>query len=150
MNQSNIILRKGTKEDIPSIMELVMELAIFENAESEMVATKEMYEDTIDEGIYDLIVATVGDQIVGMMLFYYGFSTWKGKMLYLEDFVVSSNNRSLGIGQLLFDKMIEEAKDKKCALIKWQVLDWNKDAIRFYKKQNATIETEWYNGKILF
>ncbi len=150
MNQSNIKLRKGILEDIPEIMALVKELAIFEKAEEEMIATTEMYNQAIKENLFDLFVATVDGKIAGMMLYYYGFSTWKGKMLYLEDFVVSADQRSGGIGQKLFDQLLLEAKDKGCTMIKWQVIDWNKDAIRFYERQSAKIEKEWYNCKIIF
>lgn len=150
MNQSNIKLRKGILEDIPEIMALVKELAIFEKAEEEMIATTEMYNQAIKEKLFDLFVATVDGKIAGMMLYYYGFSTWKGKMLYLEDFVVSADQRSGGIGQKLFDQLLLEAKDKGCTMIKWQVIDWNKDAIRFYERQSAKVETEWYNCKIIF
>ena len=150
MNQSNIKLRKGILKDIPEIMALVKELAIFEKAEEEMIATTEMYNQAIKENLFDLFVATVDGKIAGMMLYYYGFSTWKGKMLYLEDFVVSADQRSGGIGQKLFDQLLLEAKDNGCTMIKWQVIDWNKDAIRFYERQSAKVETEWYNCKIIF
>ena len=85
-----------------------------------------------------------------MTLYYMTYSTWKGKMLYLEDFVVKADQRNKGIGQLLFDAFIEVAKAKKCRMVKWQVLDWNEPAIRFYEKNNATIETEWWTAKIIF
>lgn len=149
MNQPKIKLRKGNIHDIPEIMLLVKELAIFEKAEKEMVATTDMYEQALNENIYDIMVATIDGTITGMMLYYYGFSTWKGKMLYLEDFVVSAAHRSIGIGQVLFDQLTTVAKENNCALMKWQVIDWNEGAIKFYKKQEASIETEWYNCKLI-
>ncbi len=78
------------------------------------------------------------------------FSTWKGKMLYLEDFVVKEAFRKKGVGQVLWNKYIDIAKEKDCALVKWQVLDWNEPAVKFYEKNGATIEKEWWNGKIIF
>jgi GNAT superfamily N-acetyltransferase len=69
-------------------------------------------------------------------------------MLYLEDFVVTESYRQYGVGQMLFDRFIEVAREKDCFLVKWQVLDWNEPAIRFYEKNNAIIESDWYNGKI--
>ena len=75
------------------------------------------------------------------------YSTWKGKMVYLEDFVVNEQYRRYGIGQLLYDRLLVESKNMKARLVKWQVLDWNEPAINFYKKNNVIIETEWYNVK---
>jgi GNAT superfamily N-acetyltransferase len=69
-------------------------------------------------------------------------------MLYLEDFVVEEDYRSFGVGQLLFENVLEQGRKKACKLVKWQVLDWNKDAIRFYERNKATIEKGWWNGKI--
>ena len=97
-----------------------------------------------------MLVAEVDNSIVGMTLYYDTFSTWKGKMLYLEDFVVKESYRSQGIGDLLFDATLVEAKKRKCLLMKWQVLDWNTEAVKFYKRKQAEIETEWWNGKIVF
>jgi len=85
-----------------------------------------------------------------MTLYYMTFSTWKGKMLYLEDFVIKKGFRRLGIGQLLFDAFLETAREKGCKLTKWQVLDWNETALKFYEKNNAIIEKDWWNGKIIF
>jgi GNAT superfamily N-acetyltransferase len=147
---SNVIIRKGRSEDLDAAMDLVMELAIFEKAPEAMVATKEMYQECFDNNTYDFNVATIDEKVVGMTLFYYCFSTWKGKMCYLEDFVVAEGYRSQGVGQMLFDVLIKEAKDNHCALVKWQVLDWNAEAIKFYQRQNVIIEDEWYNVKIIF
>jgi ribosomal protein S18 acetylase RimI-like enzyme len=83
-----------------------------------------------------------------MALYYMTYSTWKGRMLYLEDFVVSAGFRRYGVGQRLFDAYLRRAKALECRLVKWQVLDWNEPAINFYRKNNAIIETEWWNGKI--
>ena len=145
-----IIVRKATENDLGDIHELVRELAIYEKAEPEFVADLETYKRNFREGVYDVIVAEMGGKIVGMVLFYLTFSTWKGRMLYLEDFVVASSYRGLGIGQQLFDAFQEEAKNLNCALAKWQVLDWNEPAVKFYEKNNATIEKEWWNCKVFF
>jgi GNAT superfamily N-acetyltransferase len=87
--------------------------------------------------------------IIGMAIYYPTFSTWRGKMLYLEDFYVQPKYRSKGIGQSLFDSILHRARITNCKLMKWQVLDWNKKAIKFYKRNNAEIETEWLNGKLI-
>ena len=88
--------------------------------------------------------------IVGITVFYMTFSTWRGKCLYLEDFYVQPSYRKYGIGQKLFDAYLDEAKKRGALQTKWQVLDWNEPALNFYKKNNAVIEKEWWNGKIFF
>lgn len=146
----NIIVRKATTEDLPSIYELVRSLAIYEKAEHELTATIEDYRNDFAAGIFQSHVAELDGKVVGMVLYYMNYSTWKGRMLYLEDFVVFEEYRQHGIGQLLWDELCEEAQRQGARLLKWQVLDWNEPAIKFYKKNNATIETEWYNGKVFF
>ena len=141
-------LLKGRKEHLPGIMALVNELAVFEKEPDAVTATLLDYEKAFEKHLIDFIVATVNNDIIGMALYYDTFSTWKGKMLYLEDFYVQAEYRSLGIGAKLFDEVVEEARRRDCVLLKWQVLDWNKRAIQFYKSKNAEIETIWYNGKL--
>ena len=145
-----INIRKATKADLPSIYDLVKSLAIYEKAEQEVTATLEDYHNDFEAGIFQSHVAEMDGKIVGMVLYYMNYSTWKGRMLYLEDFVVYEAYRRHGIGQLLWDELGEEAKRQGARLLKWQVLDWNEPAIKFYEKNNATIEKEWYNGKIFF
>ncbi len=143
-----ISIRKATPADIPAIHSLVRELAIYEKAEDAFVATLAEYEQDFAEEVYDALVAEAEGKVVGMALYYLAYSTWKGRMLYLEDFVVFEQYRRYGIGQLLFDAFLEVAKHENCRLVKWQVLDWNEPALRFYEKNEAIIEKEWWNGKI--
>ncbi len=145
---SNVLIRQAEKKDIPSIFSLVEELALYEKAADAVITSVQSYEDDFDNNLYGAFVAEFEGEIVGMALYYMAFSTWKGKMLYLEDFVVRESHRRYGAGQLLFDAFLAEAKVRKCSLVKWQVLDWNEPAIRFYEKNNAIIEKEWWNGKI--
>jgi len=142
-----IKVRKAKQEDIPSVYQLVKELAIYEKEPDAVTASLEDYYQDFADKIYEVLVAEEGNQIVGIAIYYMTYSTWKGKMLYLEDFVVAQSHRRLGIGQLLFDAYKAEAIEKKARLIKWQVLDWNEPAIAFYKKNGATIEKGWYNVK---
>jgi len=149
IKDSEIFIRKAEKSDLADVRNLVKELARYENEPTAVTASQKEYEDLFEEGWYECIIATIDDKIIGIALYYKTFSTWKGRMLYLEDLVVTEPFRSKGIGQLLFDAVLETAKAMNCALLKWQVLDWNKPAIRFYEKNKAIIETEWWNGKII-
>ncbi|MCI5084072.1 MAG: GNAT family N-acetyltransferase [Saprospiraceae bacterium] len=145
-----IKIRDARLEDLPQVHELVRELAIYEKAEKEFIATLEDYETDFKAGIFEVILAEAEAQTIGMCLYYMTYSTWKGRMLYLEDFVVKSAFRQMGVGQLLFDAYLAKAKEKGCRMTKWQVLDWNEPAVKFYEKNNAIIEKEWWNGKIIF
>jgi predicted N-acetyltransferase YhbS len=144
-----IEIRKGQARDIPAIYELVKELAIYEKEPEAVTATIDDYHKLFNSKLYSFLVAEAENEIVGTAIFYDTFSTWKGKMLYLEDFVVRQSKRKSGIGQRIWDQLIVEAEERKCKLIKWQVLDWNTPAILFYEKNKAIIEKEWWNGKII-
>ncbi|MCB9301482.1 MAG: GNAT family N-acetyltransferase [Lewinellaceae bacterium] len=150
MEHSEILIRLGTKEDLPDVHKLVYELAVYEKAPEELVATVEDYHRDFEAGIFETLVAEAGGDIIGMALYYMTYSTWKGRMLYLEDFVVQEPHRRRGIGRQLFEAFLNRAREKECRLAKWQVLDWNEPALDFYRKFDAAIETNWWNGKIFF
>ena len=141
-------IRLAEKADLPAIYALVKELALYEKAPESVTATLIDYEIDFDDKIFESIVAEINGEIVGMALYYMAYSTWRGRMLYLEDFVVKESVRKAGIGKLLFDRVLEIAREKKAILLKWQVLDWNEPALNFYKKYDAIIEDEWLNGKL--
>jgi GNAT superfamily N-acetyltransferase len=143
-----MIIRQAERRDIPTIFALVQELALYEKAPEAVITSVASYEEDFDNNVFEAIVAEMEGEVIGMALYYMAFSTWKGKMLYLEDFVVKETHRRYGAGQLLFDAFLAKAKEKKCTLTKWQVLDWNEPAVRFYEKNNAIIEREWWNGKL--
>ena len=146
----NISTRNATKADLPILLELVRELASYEKAPEEVWADLKEYEEGWENGDFEAIVAIDQDgSILGTVIFYLTWSTWKGRMLYLEDFIVKSNFRQKGVGQLLFDCFLDRARTLNCKLAKWQVLDWNEPAVKFYEKIGATIEKEWWNGKLL-
>lgn len=145
---TNIKIRKIKVSEMQKAYELVRELAIYEKAEESLTIGLEEYNKQFEEQLFDILVAEHNSTIIGMALYYPTFSTWKGKMMYLEDFVVQEAFRKSGVGQLLFDAFLEEAKTQDCKLVKWQVLDWNEPAINFYKKNNANIEDEWLSCKI--
>ena len=147
---SDIKIRVGVKRDLPDILKLIQELADYEKAPAEVevtVAEMENWGFGTDK-IFDFFVAEKNGIIVGLALYYYKYSTWKGKCLFLEDIIVTEKMRGTGIGKLLFDKIVEVAKEKKVRRLEWQVLEWNEPAIKFYKKYNATLDPEWLNGKL--
>lgn len=145
-----ITLRKGKKSDLPEVLKLVKELALYEKAPEQVTNTIAMMEE---EGfgahpIYAFIVAEKDDQIIGLSLYYYRYSTWKGKRLWLEDLIVTESERGLGAGKMLFDRTLKIAKEEKCTGMMWQVLDWNEPAINFYKKYDTHFDNEWMNCSI--
>ncbi len=144
---SEIIIRAGRKEDLPSVLELIRELATYEKAAHEVVNTVDRLErDGFGPNpAYGLFVAEIDHAIVGISLFYWRYSTWKGRRLYLEDIVVNESQRGKGVGKLLFDRTIQHAVDEDSQGMMWQVLDWNEPAINFYKKYGAKLDGEWIN-----
>jgi ribosomal protein S18 acetylase RimI-like enzyme len=144
------MIRKCTIEDMPAIYELVVELAVFEKEPEAVVSNISEYEKCYTDKLIDCFVAEMDGKVVGMALYYYVFSTWKGRSLYLEDFVVKADYRSHGIGQQLFDAIVDQAKKSGCRDMRWQVLDWNEQAIKFYEKNNSTFLKNWWNGRINF
>lgn len=141
-------IRPATEADIPAIHALVYELAVYEKEPEAVVTTPDEYLADFRAGLFSALVAEVDGQIAGMMLYFMAYSTWKGKMLYLDDFVVNEAYRRYGIGQKLYDAFLAEAQRLGCRLAKWQVLDWNEPAINFYRKNEAIIETGWWNVKV--
>ena len=146
----DIQIRFAEEADLQAIRELVVELAIFEKEPDAVKATLTDYKQAFSSGLITMLVAELEGKIIGMTLYYDTFSTWRGKMLYLEDFVVKEQYRSRGIGDLLFDATLADAKARGCKLMKWQVLDWNTGAQKFYERKKAIVEKEWWNGKIVF
>lgn len=132
------------------MLELVKELAVYERAPDEVTVTLEHFTESGfgPNPVWWAFVAELDGRIVGFAMYYIRFSTWKGQRMYLEDFIVTDECRGKGIGRLLFDRLIEEAKEKGFNAIVWQVLKWNEPAINFYKKYNASFDGEWYNSAI--
>ncbi|TKC06763.1 GNAT family N-acetyltransferase [Pedobacter polaris] len=144
----NINIRVAVKEDCKRLLELINELAVYEKAPEEVTVTLAEF---IDAGfgetpVWKAFVAEDNNNIVGFALFYTRYSTWKGCRLYLEDFIVTEDCRGKGVGKLLFDKVIEEAKNGNYNGMVWQVLDWNEPALNFYNKYRADIESGWLNA----
>ncbi|MDB5116349.1 MAG: acetyltransferase family protein [Mucilaginibacter sp.] len=145
-----IHLRLAVKEDCVRLIELVNELALYEKAPQEVTVTLQEFEEAGfgEKPVWKAYVAEVGGLIVGFGLYYIRFSTWKGCRMYLEDFIVTEPMRGRGIGKLLFDQLIIEAKELDFSGMVWQVLDWNEPALNFYTKYNAAIEAGWLNASL--
>jgi GNAT superfamily N-acetyltransferase len=130
---------------------LIQELALYEKAPEQVSNTAEQLSiDLFQSFLCEAIVAENNKEIIGFALYYTSYSTWKGVSLYLEDFYVKENHRNKGIGNMLFEKVVEIAKDKKVKRMDWQVLEWNDLAMRFYEKKEAELSSEWVNGRLYF
>ena len=144
----DVTIRRAVKEDCLRMMELVQELAIFEKEpDAVIVAFDHFVESGFGEKpLWWAFVAEINGTVEGFALYYIRYSTWKGQRMYLEDLLVTEKLRGMGVGKLLFDKLIEEAKEKKFTGVAWQVLEWNEPAIKFYKKlDNVSFDNGWLN-----
>jgi GNAT superfamily N-acetyltransferase len=143
-----IVIRKAMREDCTSMMQLIHELAVYEKAPEEVTVD---FDHFVESGfgenpVWYAFVAEAKNKVVGFALYYIRYSTWKGQRMYLEDILVNEPWRGKGIGKLLFDQLIEEAKEKKLKGMVWQVLEWNEPAINFYKKYKGVVfDNEWVN-----
>ncbi len=146
----NVKLRVAKKEDCPRLLELVHELALFEKAPEQVTVTLHEFEEAGfgEKPVWKAFVAETDGFIAGFALYYIRYSTWKGCRMYLEDILVTETMRGKGIGKLLFDQLIVEAKQLGLNGITWQVLDWNEPAIKFYNKYGAGIEDGWLNASL--
>ena len=138
-------IRKGTIQDMPAVLALIRELAIFEREPDAVVVTAA---DLVRDGfgaqaLFETLVAEVEGKIVGMALFYFRYSTWKGKTIHLEDLIVSESMRGTGVGYGLYSEIIRRGKLENVRRIEWNVLDWNAPAIDFYKKSGAKVLEDW-------
>jgi GNAT superfamily N-acetyltransferase len=146
----SIVIRRALKTDCPRLLELITELAIYEKAPDEVTVSLSHFEESGfgNNPVYWSFVAEEDGIILGFALYYIRYSTWKGQRMYLEDILVTEAARGKGIGKLLLDRLIVEAKEKNLSAIVWQVLEWNEPAINFYKKYNAKFDGEWVNCSI--
>lgn len=156
-----VTIRKAVKKDCERMMELIHELALYEKAPEEVTVNFEHFVDTGfgEKPVWWAFVAEASPvsseggekKVQGFALWYIRYSTWKGTRLYLEDILVTDKMRGKGIGKQLFDRLVEEAKEKKYSGMMWQVLDWNEPAINFYKKYpGVNIDGGWLNCNINF
>ena len=139
------LIRKAKATDMSKVLDLIVELAIFEK---EPLAVEISVDDLIQHGIgsssdFDCFVAEAANDIVGIALVYTRFSTWKGRVLHLEDLIVSKNMRGKGVGSALLDRVVKHASDLKVKRVSCEVLDWNTPAIQFYEAKGADVKRDW-------
>ena len=140
-----MIIRIATKNDMPSVLELIQELAVFEKEPEAVVVTAEdlVRDGFSDNPLFECFVAEENNEIIGMALYYYRFSTWKGKTIHLEDLIVREDKRGTGAGFALYSEIIKKGKAENVRRIEWNVLDWNTPAIDFYEKSGANVLKDW-------
>ena len=146
----SVTIRYARLEDCERMLELINELALYEKAPEEVTVTLDEFKDAGfgNNKVWKAFVAEIDEKIEGFALYYTRYSTWKGCRLYLEDFIVTEKMRGKGIGKLLFEEILKEAKNNNYSGVVWQVLDWNQPAINFYNKYNAQIEDGWLNASL--
>lgn len=147
----NITIRRAERKDCARLLELVKELAEYERAPDAVTVTPEHFTESGfgEKPVWWAFVAEVDGTVQGFAMYYIRFSTWKGQRMYLEDLLVTESMRGNRIGKMLFDRLIEECKEKGFSAMVWQVLDWNEPAINFYKKYDTVFEPEWVNCSLL-
>ena len=141
----DITIRKAKKKDMSRVHELIMELAVYEKLPQEVeVNQNDLVNDGFGENpLFHCFVAEVNSKVEGMAIIYNRYSTWKGKTVHLEDLIVTKNMRNKGIGALLLDKVILFGKEMNVKRISWEVIDWNKEAIKFYERKGAKLISDW-------
>lgn len=128
---------------------MIKDLAHFEKEPDEVTVTvEELIEDGFTRNLFKTILALSNDQIIGIALYYPRYSTWKGRTIHLEDFIVKESFRKNGIGQMLFDQVVRDAKDFGAKRLEWCVLNWNEPARKFYQKLGAELDNDWELGKL--
>ncbi|RYY57053.1 MAG: GNAT family N-acetyltransferase [Chitinophagaceae bacterium] len=148
--QHNISIRPAERRDCPRLMELIHELALYEKAPEQVVVQPDHFEESGfgANPVWWAFVGEVDGEVEGFALYYIRYSTWKGQRLYLEDLIVTEKYRGIGLGKVLFERVLQEAGGKNCSGMAWQVLDWNEPAINFYKKYNSALDSGWINCSI--
>ncbi len=141
----DVILRKAEPSDMKAVLSLIKELAAFENEPGAVEITeKQLREDGFGPSPYfEVIVAETQGTVVGMALFYYRYSTWKGRTIHLEDLIVKEDYRNKGFGSKLYTEVLRVAHGKGLKRVEWNVLDWNKVAIDFYESTGAKLLPDW-------
>jgi len=142
-----ISIEKAQTEDLEGMLGLIQELAEYEKAPEAVIVNLPQFRQYFEEGLFRALVARIDGHLAGMALYYFAYSSWKGKILYLDDLVITEKERRRGLGKMLFDELIQISARTGCRQMRWHVLDWNEPAIHFYKKYGASLDPEWITGK---
>ena len=141
---SNYKIRPAEETDFEAILEIIKALALFEKAPEKVTNSVEQMK--AEKDYFKCLVAVNEDgKIIAICLYFFAYYTWVGKSLYLDDLYVLEPYRRHGIAAALLDELFKIARREKCNRVRWQVLDWNENAIRLYEKLGATIDPEWLN-----
>lgn len=138
-------IRLGEKKDMPSVLDLIIELAVFEKEPDAVEITlADLVRDGFSEkSMFKVFVAEQDNKIIGIALFYERYSTWKGRTIHLEDLIVTKNKQKIGAGKALYSAVLKYAYDNNFSRVSWEVIDWNTNAIDFYKSTGATYLNDW-------
>eukprot|EP01064_Diplonema_japonicum_P039241 TRINITY_DN978_c9_g1_i1.p1 TRINITY_DN978_c9_g1~~TRINITY_DN978_c9_g1_i1.p1 ORF type:complete len:171 (+),score=41.63 TRINITY_DN978_c9_g1_i1:39-515(+) len=143
-------VRHAVVGDMKQVLELIVELAVYEKEEKEVAVTVDMLERDFENKLFEVVVAEEesNGKLLGFGLFYARYSTWKGATMYLEDFAVTQNSRGKGVGSLIFKEVARTAKERSASRLEWQVLEWNELAKDFYAAKKAILDPTWVNCKL--
>jgi GNAT superfamily N-acetyltransferase len=138
-------IRKGVEKDMQSVHSLITELAVFEKEPKAVeITVHNLIEDGFSENPkFNVFVAEEENKIIGIALFYERYSTWKGKTIHLEDLIVTKSRQKIGAGKALYTAVLKYAFENDFNRVAWEVIDWNKNAIEFYKSTGATYLNDW-------
>jgi len=136
-------IRKATKEDLSSVLQLIKELAVFENEPDAVEVTLKELTTDFENGVFNCLVAELQNEIVGIALYYNRYSTWKGKTIHLEDLIVTKSKQKIGAGKALYSAVLKYAHNNNYNRVAWEVIDWNTNAVDFYKSTGASYLNDW-------
>lgn len=141
----NYTIREATREDMPEVLNLIKELAAYENASDEVeIKVEDLEKEGVEEGNFKCFVADVEGKLEGMALVYFRFSTWKGRTVHLEDLIVRESMRGTGLGGALYRRVVNYGHENGVRRVEWVVSEGNKNAIEFYENSGADIKKNWY------
>lgn len=146
MSNSEIVIRPASVNDAATIMQFVVDLAIYEKAEDEVEANEQDIINTLfcEQPLAFCLIAQRGATPIGFAVYFFSYSTWLGKHgIYLEDLFVNPESRGLGAGKALLQELARIAVQKNCGRVEWSVLDWNEPSIQFYKSIGAEPKDGW-------
>ena len=138
------IIREANKNDMHKVLELIKELAKFDKELDQVeLNVSNLIEDSFNKSLFKTFIAEKNQTIIGAAIIYYRYSTWKGKSIHLEDLIVTKAKRNNGVGTLLLNQIINYAREEKIKRVSWEVINWNKSAIKFYLNKGAKIKKDW-------